>query len=92
MIPINSVADPGCLSRIPDPDPDFLSIPDPRVKKAPDPESRIRVRNTAYKQRIQHVHETHHLTKFTSGFGCHDEPYIIRSLRRFIDINVFIVR
>ena len=29
--------DPGCSSRIPDPDPDFLPIPDPGVKKAPDP-------------------------------------------------------
>jgi hypothetical protein len=31
--------DPGCSSRIPDPDPDFLSIPDPGVKKhlIPDP-------------------------------------------------------
>jgi hypothetical protein len=29
--------DPGCSSRIPDPD--FLSIPDPGVKKAPDPGS-----------------------------------------------------
>ncbi len=26
---------------IPDPDPDFLSIPDPEVKMAPDPGSRI---------------------------------------------------
>jgi hypothetical protein len=29
--------DSGCSSRIPDPDADFLSIPDPGVKKAPDP-------------------------------------------------------
>jgi hypothetical protein len=29
-------------SRIPDPDPDFLPIPDSGVKKAPDPGSRIR--------------------------------------------------
>jgi hypothetical protein len=28
--------DPGCSSRIPDPDPDFLPIRDPGVKKAPD--------------------------------------------------------
>jgi hypothetical protein len=41
--------DPGCSSRIPDPDADFLTsrIPDPGVKKAPDPVSRIRIRNTA---------------------------------------------
>jgi hypothetical protein len=31
--------DPGCSSRIPDPDADFLPIPDPGVKKAPDPRS-----------------------------------------------------
>jgi hypothetical protein len=36
--------DPGCSSRIPDPDADFLPsrIPDPGVKKAPNPGSRIR--------------------------------------------------
>ncbi len=31
--------DPGCSSRIPDPDADFLPIPDPGVKKAPGPGS-----------------------------------------------------
>jgi hypothetical protein len=31
--------DPGCSSRILDPDPDFLPIPDTGVKKAPDPGS-----------------------------------------------------
>ncbi len=31
--------DPGCSSRIPDPDADFLPIPDPGAKKAPDPGS-----------------------------------------------------
>jgi hypothetical protein len=43
--------DPGCSSRIPDPDADFLPsrIPDPGVKKAPNPRSRIRIRNTAVK-------------------------------------------
>jgi hypothetical protein len=42
--------DPGCSSRIPDPDADFLPsrIPDPGVKKAPDPGSRIRIRNTVF--------------------------------------------
>jgi hypothetical protein len=30
---------PGCSSRIPDPNADFLPIPDPGVKKAPDPGS-----------------------------------------------------
>jgi hypothetical protein len=41
--------DPGCSSRIPDPDADFLPsrIPDPGVKKAPNPGSWIRIRNTA---------------------------------------------
>ncbi len=45
--------DPGCSSRIPDPDPDFLPILDPGVKKAPDPGSgtlvdlvRIRLRRS----------------------------------------------
>ena len=35
--------DPGCSSRIPDPDADFLPsrIPDPGVKEAPNPGSRI---------------------------------------------------
>jgi hypothetical protein len=42
--------DPGCSSRIPDPDADFFPsrIPDPGVKKAPNPGSRIRIRNTVY--------------------------------------------
>ncbi len=40
--------DPGCSSRIPDPDAYFLPsrIPEPGVKKAPNPGSRIRIRNT----------------------------------------------
>ncbi len=40
------VVHPG--SRIPDPDADFLPsrIPDPGVKKVPNPGSRIRIRNT----------------------------------------------
>ena len=40
--------DPGCSSQIPDPDTDFLPsrIPDPGVKKVPNPGSRIRIRNT----------------------------------------------
>jgi hypothetical protein len=43
--------DPGCSSRIPDPDADFLPsrIPDPEVKKAPNPGSRIRIRNAEKK-------------------------------------------
>ncbi len=46
--------DPGCSSQIPDPDADFLPIPDPRSQiqgskrhRIPDPISRIRIRNTA---------------------------------------------
>jgi uncharacterized Zn-finger protein len=40
--------DLGCSSRIPDPDPEFYPsrILDPRVEKAPDRGSRIRIRNT----------------------------------------------
>ena len=40
--------DPGCSSRIPDPDADFSPsrIPDPGVKKVPNSGSRIRIRNT----------------------------------------------
>ncbi len=46
---ISKKYDPGCSSRIPDPAADFLPsrIPDPGVKKAPNPGSRIRIRNTA---------------------------------------------
>jgi hypothetical protein len=42
------VVHPG--SRIPDPDADFLPsrIPDPGVKKVPNPGSRIRIRNTGH--------------------------------------------
>jgi hypothetical protein len=47
--------DPGCSSRIPDPDANFLPsrIPDPGVKKARNPGSRIRIRNTALKKKHQ---------------------------------------
>jgi hypothetical protein len=46
--PSSKKYDPDCSSRIPDPDADFLPsrIPDPGVKKAPNPGSRIRIRNT----------------------------------------------
>jgi hypothetical protein len=37
---------------IPDSDLDFLPIPDPGVKKAPDLGSRIRIRNTALDSRL----------------------------------------
>jgi hypothetical protein len=55
---------PGCSSRIPDPDADFLPsrIPDPGVKKAPNPGSRIRIRNTdgwAAKRRARQCTHTH---------------------------------
>ncbi len=44
--PGSRIPDPGF--RIPDPDADFLPsrIPDPGVKKVPNPGSRIRIRNT----------------------------------------------
>jgi hypothetical protein len=38
-LPYDDDADPGCSSRIPDPDLVFLPIPDPGIKKAPDPGS-----------------------------------------------------
>ncbi len=49
--------DPGCSSRIPDPDADFLPsrIPDPGVKKVPNPGSRIRIRNTVFNHRQQYT-------------------------------------
>ena len=37
------IYDPGCSSRIPDPDADFLTIPEPGVKKALDPGSATQV-------------------------------------------------
>jgi hypothetical protein len=40
--------DPGCLSRIPDPDADFLPIPDPRSRGQKGTGSRIRIRNTEF--------------------------------------------
>jgi len=45
--------DPGCSSRISDPDADFFPsrIPDPGVKKTPNPGFRIRIRNTGFSLR-----------------------------------------
>jgi hypothetical protein len=40
--------DPGCSSRILDPDPDFLPIPDPGSMGQKGTGSRIRIRNTAF--------------------------------------------
>jgi hypothetical protein len=40
--------DPDCSSRIPDPDADFLPIPDPGSKGQKGTGSRIRIRNTAF--------------------------------------------
>ncbi len=34
------------MHRIPDPDLEFVPIPDPGIRKEPDPGSRIRIRNT----------------------------------------------
>ncbi len=39
--------DPGCSFRVPDPDPDFLSIPDSGSRGRKGTGSRIRIRNTA---------------------------------------------
>jgi hypothetical protein len=52
MVSKLSEYDPGCSFRIRIPylDPDFLPIPDPGVKKAPNPGSRIRIRNTVSEQ------------------------------------------
>ncbi len=48
--------DPGCLSRIPDPDPYFLPILDPGVKKAPDPGSRMVNTGTYWRsERIEYL-------------------------------------
>jgi hypothetical protein len=41
--------DPGCSSRIPDPDADFLPIPDPGSRSQKGTGSRIRIRNTGIK-------------------------------------------
>ncbi len=40
--------DPGCSSRIPDPDADFLPIPDPGSRSQKGTGSRIRIRNTGW--------------------------------------------
>jgi hypothetical protein len=40
---------------IPDLDPDFLPIPDPGVKKSPDPKSRIRIRSIAQNLSIRNT-------------------------------------
>jgi hypothetical protein len=40
--------DPGCSSRIPDPDADFLPIPDPGSRGQKGTGSRIRIRNTGH--------------------------------------------
>jgi len=45
-------------------DPDFLPIPDPRVKKAPDPRSRIRIRNT---EKHKMIYQDLTLTKKVQG-------------------------
>jgi hypothetical protein len=47
LFPSSRKYDPGCSSRIRISDLDFLPIPDPGVKKAPDP--RTRIRNTEQK-------------------------------------------
>jgi hypothetical protein len=62
--------DPGCSSRIPDPDADFLpsQIPDPRLKKAPNPGSRIRIRNTENFVR-KRFHILIHINQLTMSYN-----------------------
>jgi hypothetical protein len=85
--------DPGCSSRIPDPDADFLPsrtrIPDPGVKKAPNPGSRIRIRNTGQRQntdpRIRtQVSRIHNTAKKQPA--CTTGTYLL-TLRKFFKIN-----
>jgi hypothetical protein len=53
-----SNTDPDPKPCIPEPDLDFLPIPDPGVKKASDPGSWILIRNTAFKsQQVKFFHE-----------------------------------
>ncbi len=47
LFPSSRKYDPGCSSRIPDPDADFLPIPDPGSRGQKGTRSRIRIRNTA---------------------------------------------
>jgi hypothetical protein len=47
--------DLGCSSRIPDPDADFLPIPDPGSRGQKGTRSRIRIRNTAWRVRLSLV-------------------------------------
>jgi hypothetical protein len=64
--------DPGCSSRIPDPDADFLPsrIPDSGVKKAPNPGSRIRIRNTdRYRTQVHRYGTPKTVPKKTFGLG-----------------------
>ena len=68
--------DPGCSSRIQDPDADFLPsrILDPGVKKAPNPGSQIRIRNTgpgyASYYSVGLVHPGEYTRKLLSGIVC----------------------
>jgi hypothetical protein len=48
--------DPGCSYRIPDPDADFLPIPDPGSRGQKGTGSRIRIRNTGYKVKKKTQH------------------------------------
>jgi hypothetical protein len=48
--------DLGCSSRIPDPDPDFLPIPDPGSRGQKGTGSRIRIRNTDNRSTYKKLH------------------------------------
>jgi hypothetical protein len=64
---------------IPDPDLDFLSIPDPGVKKAPDPGYRIRIFNTVLYYNIPvHIYfrPEHNPLALTTGVVIIGEPYV----------------
>jgi hypothetical protein len=65
--------DTGCSSRIPDPDAVFLPsrIPDPGVKKAPNPGSRIRIRNTEAQDPSQNVTDLEHCFRRSKKFNQH---------------------
>ena len=59
--------DPGCSSRIPDPDADFLPIPDPGSRGQKGTGSRIRIRNTGHHSDADPQH-----LPCSFGLGCSD--------------------
>jgi hypothetical protein len=61
--------DPGCSSRIwiPDPEPDFLPIPDPGFRKAPALVSRIRIRITEFLHFSSHLFASNYCRFFVQA-------------------------